>query len=73
MHLKELCSDPLTSPTIVAYLTSQMDSLTSLMQGLRDLEEESRDVDAITEKKRDLLPKFANALLRLQHIVIDLL
>lgn len=73
LHLKELSSDPLTSPTIVAYLSSQMDSLTSLLQNMRNLEEELRDVNVLATKKRDMLPKFAHALLRLQRIMIDLL
>jgi len=48
LHLKELSSDPLVSPTIVAYLSSQMESLTSLLQSLRELEEEARDAEALS-------------------------
>ena len=65
LHLKELSTANATGPTIVAYLSSQMQSLTGMLSELRLIEEESRDFEALERKKRDMLLSFGTALLRL--------
>ena len=55
-------------------MSSQIESLTTLLIGVRDIEDEERNDDAsLNEQKRKILPKFINTLLRLQRIFIDIL
>ena len=65
LHLKEMSAQTHASTTIVAYLSSQMENLTGVLQQVRIIEQSERDEESVEEQKRKMLPKFANSLLRL--------
>lgn len=73
VHLKELSASKLTGPTIIAFLASQMSTLTQLLHQVRTFEVEETSEKSIADHKRKLLPRFVQSLLRLQRIVIDVL
>ena len=73
LHLKELSASAATSPTIVAYLSSQMLQLTELLRTLREIEDDNRDQTAIDKNKAKMLPRYFKSLMRLQRVFIDVL